>query len=333
MDADASASVTTQVPGFEHLPGHHCGSTALRNLLTHHGLAISEELALGLGAGACFYYVSVEGQSPSRFINGRTARLEEEFLRLTSAPLRLRTAADPDESWRLAAETVEDGRPTILLTDLYYLDHYGSSAHFPGHAVVLVGFDGESAYVADTGFAELQRTSLSGFRKARHSEQPIYPLAGQMVDLPAGSELSEAGLLAAAPRAIAAAVARMLEPELAPYEGLPALRRFAAEVGSWPESVPDWQWCARLGYQVIERRGTGGGNFRAMYSRFLSEVGRPEAPLAAGAADAWSALAEAMFAASEQEHPAAPTWSAIEERASVVLAAEERLWEALAEAG
>ena len=39
------------------------------------------------------------------------------------------------------------------------------------------------------------------------------------------------------------------------------------------EQVEDWQWCARFGYQVIERRGTGGGNFRLMYSRFLAEVG------------------------------------------------------------
>ena len=66
----------------------------------------------------------------------------------------------------------------------------------------------------------------------------------------------------------------MIEPPLGEYEGLPALRRFAAEVGDWPAQVADWQWCARFNYQVIERRGTGGGNFRLMYSRFLAEAGR-----------------------------------------------------------
>ena len=45
------------VPGYAHVPGNHCGSTALRNLLAFHGLEISEEMALGLGAGVCFYYV------------------------------------------------------------------------------------------------------------------------------------------------------------------------------------------------------------------------------------------------------------------------------------
>ncbi|HZA90227.1 MAG TPA: BtrH N-terminal domain-containing protein, partial [Solirubrobacterales bacterium] len=75
----AKASSTTMVPGYSHRPGNHCGSTALRNLLAFHGLECSEELVFGLGAGACFYYLALEGQSPSRFTNGRTGRLEEEF--------------------------------------------------------------------------------------------------------------------------------------------------------------------------------------------------------------------------------------------------------------
>ena len=36
------------VPGYVHHPGHHCGSTALRNLLAFHGAEISEEMAFGL---------------------------------------------------------------------------------------------------------------------------------------------------------------------------------------------------------------------------------------------------------------------------------------------
>ena len=76
------------VPGYTHRPGHHCGSTALRNLLGFHGVEISEEMAFGLGAGACFYYVTLEDASPSRWFNGRTARLEENFNELTGAALR-----------------------------------------------------------------------------------------------------------------------------------------------------------------------------------------------------------------------------------------------------
>src|SRR3954465_2909532 len=325
----AETTNRVMVPGYRHLPGNHCGSTALRNLLGFHGVEISEAMAFGLGAGACFYYGVVDEHPPSRFTNGRAARLEENFLELTEVPLRLRTEKDPDASWEMAKADVDDGRPALLLTDLYYLDHYGRSAHFPGHAVVLAGYDDELAWLSDTAFEDLQTTSLESLREARHSQQPIFPLEGHVVDLPKGTELSRDDLLAHAPKAIERAASQMLEPPLGVFEGLPALRRFAAEVGDWPEAAEDWQWCARFLYQVIERRGTGGGNFRKMYSRFLEEAGYGESALAREAADRWSSLALAARTASEPEEADSNQWQALSAEAAKGLDSEERLWAAL----
>ena len=109
-----------------------------------------------------------------------------------------------------------------------------------------------------------------------------------------------------------------------------AVERLAAEAGSWPEATEDWQWCARFAYQVIERRGTGGGAFRLMYSRFLEEAGRPEAPLAAEAAARWTELAAAFHAASESDEPDRSSGARSTPRPSEVAEAEERLWTALA---
>ena len=177
------------VPGYHHVPGNHCGSTALRNLLAFHGAEISEEMALGLGAGVSFYYVALDGQSPSRFTNGRAGRLEEQFVELTAAPIRLETFADPEAGWEAARAAVDGGRPAILLTDLYYLDHYGSSAHFPGHAVILAGYDAEVAYLSDTSFEELQTTRLDNLARARHGKHPALHLDGHMLTVPEGAEL------------------------------------------------------------------------------------------------------------------------------------------------
>ncbi len=174
----------TMVPGYEHVPGNHCGSTALRNLLAFGGVELTEEMAFGLGAGACFYYIALDGSSPSRFTNGRTSRLEEEFVALTGSGVRLDRFDGPEESWIAAKGSVDAGRPALLLSDLYYLDHYGKSAHFPGHAVVLAGYDDEVAYLSDTAFDELQTTSLESLAEARHSQYPVYPLAGHMLTLP-----------------------------------------------------------------------------------------------------------------------------------------------------
>jgi hypothetical protein len=318
------------VPGYTHVPGHHCGSTALRNLLGFHGAAISEEMAFGLGAGACFYYVTLEDASPSRWFNGRTAKLEESFGELTGAALAMRTFEQGDgEAWEAARAEVDAGRPALLLTDLYHLDHYGNSAHFPGHAVVLAGYDEQVALLSDTGFEELQTTRLENLDRARHSSHPAYPLAGHMFTV-AGA-IDAAALREAIPAAIERAAGAMLEPEFRDFSGLDAVRRLSEEAGAWPEVAGDWQWCARFGYQVIERRGTGGGAFRLMYSRFLEEAGRPEAPLAAEAAARWTGLAGAFHAASESEEPEAGLWREVDAAARLVFDAEERLWTSLAE--
>jgi hypothetical protein len=317
------------VPGFVHTPGNHCGSTALRNLLAFHGVQISEEMAFGLGAGAGFYYLAMDDSSPSRWFNGRTARLEESFRELTGAALELRTFPEDegDAAWEAARETVDSGRPALLLTDIYHLDHYGNSAHFPGHAVVLAGYDEEVARLSDTGFEELQATRLENLARARHSGHPAYPLEGHMFTV--AEAIDRERLEAAVPRAIERAVDEMLEPPFGEFAGVPALERLAAEAGSWPEAVEDWQWCARFAYQVIERRGTGGGCFRLMYSRFLEEAGREEAPLAAEAAARWTELAEAFRAASESERPEPELWDAVGAGSAAVLSAERRLWTTL----
>jgi Butirosin biosynthesis protein H, N-terminal/Domain of unknown function (DUF4872) len=318
------------VPGYRHHPGHHCGSTALRNLLGHHGIELSEEMAFGLGAGACFYYLVTEGSSPSRWSNGRTAQLEQGFVELTGAPLRLDTYEDPDAAWDAARASIDAGRPALLLTDLYYLDHYGKSAHFPGHAVVLAGYDEELVYLSDTGFEELQGCRIESLRRARHGEHPAFPLQGHMFTVPDGA--AAADLRAAAPAAIGRAAKEMIEPSYGEFAGLPALRRLADQAERWPREAEDWQWCARFAYQVIERRGTGGGNFRAMYSRFLEEAGYDEgAELAARAAAGWTALAEAFREASQQDTPEPRSWRRISELAREVLGSEERLWSELAQ--
>jgi hypothetical protein len=318
------------VPNYTHTPGHHCGSTALRNLLDFHGVEISEEMAFGLGAGACFYYVSLEDASPTRWFNGRTARLEENFSELTGAALELRTFEQGDgEAWEAARTEVDDGQPVLLLTDLYYLDHYGNSAHFPGHAVVLAGYDEEFAHLSDTGFEQLQTTTrLEDLDRARHSGHPAYPLSGHMFTASGG--VSQEQLREAIPAAIERATKAMVESDFGEFSGLGAVDRLAAEAGNWPDVTEDWQWCARFGYQVIEKRGTGGGAFRLMYSRFLEEAGRPEAALAADAAGRWTELATAFHAASERDDPDPALWRNIDAAAQKVAEAENRLWTALA---
>jgi hypothetical protein len=68
-----------------------------------------------------------------------------------------------------------------------------------------------------------------------------------------------------------------------------------------------------------------------MYSRFLAETGREHASaLCAIASEAWTALAGALYTASESDDPAPGLWADVDRCAASVLDAEERLWASLA---
>lgn len=194
--------------------------------------------------------------------------------------------------------------------------------------MVLAGYDSERAFLSDTSFEDLQETRLENLDRARHGEHPAYPLSGHMFTV--AGEVDAERLREAIPAAIERAAREMVEPRFPGFSGLDAVERLAEEVGSWPRDTGDWGWCARFGYQVIERRGTGGGAFRLMYSRFLEEAERPEAPLAAEAATRWTELAGALHAASEPEEPEAALWRRVSAAAEEVAGAERRLWRALA---
>jgi hypothetical protein len=120
-----------------------------------------------------------------------------------------------------------------------------------------------------------------------------------------------------APRPLAEAVGDALRRQARDFlldvdglAGISALERFAAELQAWPSraaSEADRAWCFRYGYQVIEKRGTGGGNFRALYARFLEEA-EAEVPGLAdlglsrrmrALAEAWTRLAKMMCAISD----------------------------------
>lgn len=94
------------------------------------------------------------------------------------------------------------------------------------------------------------------------------------------------------------------------FQGIAALKKWQEELPSW-ETFEDWKWTARFAYQVIEKRGTGGGGFRKMYAQFLEEAAEllprigsmelPERMKAVGLA--WRDLALALKSASDGDRP------------------------------
>src|SRR3972149_6425830 len=100
----------------------------------------------------------------------------------------------------------------------------------------------------------------------------------------AGRDVRPEGPLRPLPEAIPLALGKnareMLVPPKGSTAGISGMRRMAGEIPLWPEWTEDWAFAARFGYQVIEKRGTAGGFFRRLYSRYLNEASSHYPPLA-----------------------------------------------------
>lgn len=254
------------IPGFQHWPGIHCGSTSLRNVAMFYKRDLSEAMCFGLGSGLGFLYVEDSRNSPSRHFQGRCYSLEPVFFAHIGYPLNWKSEAR--FSWLAMREALDRGHPVICLTDIFYLDYFQTSHHFSGHAVVLAGYGEDVVLVADTGRTELQLLPVKSLERAMYSSKLPYPVNYQWMEV---DDVPDFSFPEAIARALVDNAEEMLNPRVPNY-GLPAMERWATSISNWPEESEDWAWCARFGYQVIMRRGTDGGNFRFLYSDFLRQA-------------------------------------------------------------
>jgi hypothetical protein len=307
------------VEGFEHHTGVHCGSTAMADLLRHAGVELSEAMVFGLGSGLASYYLESEHMSPSRQILGRHFRLEENCAEALGLELRAHFEGDNAAAWQGVRAAIERDQPVLVQCDLCELPYWQTKTPFNGHKIAVVGFNDAAgeALVADTHFEGLQRVSLNELEAARASTAPPsmgnqnawWTLEAGRLD---GDGLDGGGLDGGTPRELAEAIpfalvrnAEQMENDTSGFGGLDALEQFAAEVSSWRD-LDDASWAYRFAYQCIEKRGTGGGNFRALYRDYLSEAGEhvpsilrnQYAVSMARTASAWSTLARYLEAMS-----------------------------------
>jgi Butirosin biosynthesis protein H, N-terminal/Domain of unknown function (DUF4872) len=261
----------TIVSGFQHTPGIHCGSTALRDLLRFNGIDLSEAMCFGLGSGLGFYYFrSARNTSPSHLFFGRTATLEHDLCAHLAFDFEEGTDDDVDRAWRAAKEWIDRGVPLLLHVELSQLPYYNTRTPFPGHRVVLAGYDDARrvALLADTQFPGLQEVSYDALRASRIATIPPIPLHNEWLAIkstPRRASTMDAVTAALRDNALG------MNLDRAPHRAIMGMETLAEDFENWGDAA-DWAVCAKFGYQNIEVRGTGGGFFRRMYAQFLREV-------------------------------------------------------------
>ncbi|MEY9975861.1 BtrH N-terminal domain-containing protein [Lysinibacillus sp. RC79] len=261
----------------EHRTGSHCASTAMRTIFSGYGYCFSEDFCFGLGSGLGFTYQKYQSVD-YYFFTGRNESLEENAVGILGGFIETKRTDDPIIGWQWAKNWIDLGVPVILDLDMMYLPYMKDklrlqqSFHFGLHNAILIGYDERRniAFLLDYMWNEVIEVTLKDLEYARNSQtSPIKPDNGlKAIILPK----EKRDLNQVIKEANRTNIFRMKEP-FAFKMGLPGIKLFAREIRMWKTTLTEKerQTHAYMASVLFEKVGTGGGNFRRMYARYLRE--------------------------------------------------------------
>ncbi|MEV4327502.1 BtrH N-terminal domain-containing protein [Microbispora rosea] len=247
----------------------HCETTALGVLLRHEGLDVSEPMLFGLGSGLSFVYWDSKGM-PFPLLGGRVRPFELTVNLAARLGLTLTTeeTTSPRKAWRNVAAPVDAGRPVGVQLDCYHLDYFRSTVHFGGHVVAMYGYDEHDVYLVDTGQqGGAVRTSRAGFAMARAERGPMTARNRSFTITAPAHPLPWQDRIVPAIRACADA---FLAPPIANL-GYRGIEKAGRKVSGWLRRAGDPRRDLPQAALLMEKGGTGGALFRALYRDFLAE--------------------------------------------------------------
>lgn len=259
---------------FQHQHTAHCETGVMSTLLRHHGLDISEPMALGLAAGVAFAYlpfIKLNGlpliayrKPPRAIIGGLKSRLglDLQFARFSS-PARGMQALD---------RQLDQGNIVGMQTSVFWLPYFPEDMrfHFNAHNLIVYGKEQGDYLISDPVFETTMRCPAADLQKARFARGALAP-KGMMYYLqqqPAAVDFAR--LLPGAIRANA----RAMTPPV-PIIGIRGMHFLANKIARLPQQLPDEnQQKLYLGHiiRMQEEIGTGGAGFRYIYASFLQEA-------------------------------------------------------------
>lgn len=258
----------------KHKPGSHCLTTALATIFRYQGIELSEDMLLGLGSGLGFTYVR---QSPQYLYGGRSGNLEKNIGNALGLNITTYKSDNFEIAWNHEKEMINKGYPVICESNINYLPYLADKMDFHensfgGHKFLLIGYDEikDEVYLLDYLWKNHITMRIEDFKKSQNAE--IYGYDNKnatiVIEFPHAIFPIEYAIV----DAIRFNVQQMKHP-VAYGLGLKSLKRFSKEIFQWPRILSETRLRQELymAYIIFEKTGTGGGNFRRMYSRFLRE--------------------------------------------------------------
>ena len=255
---------------FQHQHAAHCESGSATNLLTHHGVQLSEAMAFGLSSALSFAYLPfikligfplIAYRMPPKFI---LKGLRKPF----QANFRFETFRAPDAGMRRLDELLAQGKVVGLQASVFWLPYFPQDMrfHFNAHNLLVYGKEGDEYLISDPVADQPQRCASADLQRARFAKGVLAP-KGLLYYLD-GIGRSEVGAQAVT-SAIKKTVRIMLGP--IPFVGVRGMRMLANKVAKLDTSEHSLNYIGHI-VRMQEEIGTGGAGFRFIYAAFLQEA-------------------------------------------------------------
>lgn len=258
---------------FPHNQSAHCESGVTSNLMSYHGLPISEAMAFGIGGGLFFGYFPVVRINHMPLVTFRSAAgsIFKRVARNLHITTHQQTFRDQDKAMAVLDETLAQGIPVGLQVSVYWLPFIPRAFrfHFNAHNLVVYGKQGDNYLVSDPVLEDPVLCNTDDLARARFAKGALAP-KGRMyyiTRVPDQIDLQPAMLDGINH------VIKMMEARFF-LVGVRGIRFMAGRLQRWPDRLGKDKALLHLGHLVRmqEEIGTGGGGFRFVFAAFLQEA-------------------------------------------------------------
>lgn len=254
-----------------HRHAAHCESGVVSNLISHHGMPISEAMAFGLSAALSFAYlpfIKLSGlpliayrQPPGAIIRGLAKSLAAEF--------RFETFRTPAAGQARLDELLGQGRVVGLQTSVYWLPYFPEDMrfHFNAHNLLVYGKEGNEYLISDPVTEQTVRCDADALSRARFAKGLLAPKGLLYTVMKLGQAIIT-------PQAVRKAILKTCRTMRAPIPiiGVRGIRMLANKVAKLDPAARASSLFVGHIIRMQEEIGTGGAGFRFLYAAFLQEA-------------------------------------------------------------
>ena len=259
---------------FPHRQTAHCESGVIANLLTYHGLPVSEAMAFGIGGGLFFGYlpfIRINGLPLTTF-RTTPGSIFKRVTRRLGIGVALSTYKDPDRAMAELDRYLAQGVPVGMQTGVYWLPYFPPALrfHFNAHNLVAYGKRDDDYLISDPVLGEPVVCAAADLARARFAQGALAPKGKMYCITSVPKELDLAPAIGEGIRE----VCRYMLSLPFPLIGVRGIRYLANQVERWPVRLGDRRAILYLGnlIRMQEEIGTGGGGFRFIFAAFLQEA-------------------------------------------------------------